>query len=1183
MDSEKIEEFFREFYEKEILAAARQGKKFITVDFDAFDRHCHLIAEKLLNDPEAMLPEIEKAASDAVVLPEIEGAANFRVRFKNLPEHQNIRIRSLRSEHIGKFLCVDGVVKRASEVKPKIDVAEFECECGNKISVKQTEQLLKYPSGCDMCGNKRGFKIVSQKLFDSRWLAIEEPFEATSGEKPGQVSIYLKEDLTSPDMQRKCDPGNRIKVTGTVNELPLKTKGGARKTQFDIFIEANHVEPAEIEWEDVDISGEDEQRIKALAADPDVYKKIVASIAPSIYGLEEVKEAILLQTMGGVHQKLLDGTKVRGDIHILLLGDPAVAKSQLLKMVSQLIPRGKYVSGKGATGAGLTATVFRDEELMGGWVLEAGAMVLCHKGVLCIDEFDKMNKDDQIAMHEALEQQSYHPNTEITLADGSKHKIGNFVDGLMEGNKNKIIKGKDCEILPVDGVSILTTDFRKIYPAKVNRISRHIAPERFVNITFSNGRSILVTPEHPVFILNGTEIKTVPAESAKKDMFVPMPKKLPFSGLSGNLKKIGKAHFNEKEILQPEKITTELARVLGYYVSEGHSFVGERCREIGFTNSDAFILGDMKSSMSDVFGVQPYSYERHPDVFTDRYSSTQLHRFFESNFPEVLEKARSKKAPDLILKCTNDIVKHFLSAAYLGDGFVDSERFGFCTTSSDLAKGYQELLLKTGIYSYIAEDGKQKAFKVVISGTESMKLFLDNIVDAHDYRRDRINAFISRSAGKNRQRGDFPFLFGKTIKEILSFLKIDDGYFQPSLKNGITKQTVKKYIDKIRERTSCMRKAIESERNIARLRYSCKISQQDIENKYGVKRQTISYIERCKFHKRKDEIMGFIRAISEERIKTAEEFCKTPEKFLDSDISWIRIKNAEVVENKNCKYVYDVTVEPTKSFVSECLVLHNTISIAKASIIATLPAQVSVLAGANPKFSRFDVYRPLVEQTDIPDTLLSRFDLKFALRDVPDKERDEKIASHILESRLNPELRKPEISQEFMRKYIAYMRQNCHPKMTKETLDRIKNFYVTMRGMYKGEDTVAITLRQNEALLRMAEASAKVRFSTVVEEQDAERAIRIMKVSLQQFGYDYETGKIDVDRTEGTSSSQRSKIRILMDVIEELEKRIGKQIPKEDIVAEAEDHGLKGVDEMIQKLKSEGMLFEPKHNVIQKL
>ncbi|TRZ54657.1 AAA family ATPase, partial [archaeon] len=261
----------------------------------------------------------------------------------------------------------------------------------------------------------------------------------------------------------------------------------------------------------------------------------------------------------------------------------------------------------------------------------------------------------------------------------------------------------------------------------------------------------------------------------------------------------------------------------------------------------------------------------------------------------------------------------------------------------------------------------------------------------------------------------------------------------------------------------------------------------------------------------------------------------------------------------------------------------QTISIAKASIIATLPAQVSVLAGANPKFSRFDVYRPLMEQTDIPDTLLSRFDLKFALRDVPDKENDERIASHILESRLNPEIRKPEISQEFLRKFIAYMRQNCHPRMTKEALERIKNFYVTMRGMYKGEDTVAITLRQNEAMLRLAEASAKVRLSQVAEIQDAERAIKIMKVSLQQFGYDYETGKIDVDRTEGTSSSQRSKIRILLDVIEALEKRIGKQIPKEDIIAEAEDHGLKGVDDMIQKMKSEGMLFEPKHNMIQKL
>ena len=663
MEVERLEEFFRQFYEKKLLSVAAAGKKSVDVDFSLLDKFDPEMADELLNNPEEFLNTAEEAIYN-IDFP--EGNLKIKPRFFNLPDRFNIRIRNLRSKHIGKFLSLDGIVRRASEVKPEVEIAIYQCsECGATIRVKQTERMITPPKFCE-CGRRGGFVLVDRELADARWIFMEEPYEVVTAEKAGEVSVYLKADLTIPEMQRRTDPGNRIRVTGIVKEIKRMFRGKMR-IQSDICIEANHIAPTEIEWEEVEITPEDEQKIKELAKDPQVYEKIVASLAPSMYGMEKIKEAIALQLFSGVPHNLPDGTRIRGDIHLLLIGDPSTGKSQMLKLISNIIPRGKYVAGRGTTAAGLTATVIRDEEFMGGWVLEAGAMVLANKGIIAIDEFDKMSQQDQIAMHEALEQQ--------------------------------------------------------------------------------------------------------------------------------------------------------------------------------------------------------------------------------------------------------------------------------------------------------------------------------------------------------------------------------------------------------------------------------------------------------------------------------------------------------------------------------------TISIAKASIIATLPAQVSVIAGANPKYFRFDPYRPIAEQINIPDTLLARFDVKFALRDIPNKEMDEKLARHILETRLEPSRVTPVIEPKFLRKYIAYARKNCKPQMTREAAEALKEFYLRMRGLYAGEDTIAITLRQNEGLMRMAEASAKIRLSDKVEGQDAERSIGILEHSIRELGYDYETGKIDIDRTEGVPASQRSKIHAILDIIDMLEKKLGKPIPKEEVLTAAEEQGIKisDTEELLRRLKAEGSIFEPKINFIEKI
>ena len=171
------------------------------------------------------------------------------------------------------------------------------------------------------------------------------------------------------------------------------------------MIESNYLEPIQEDFSEIDISKKEMKQIEELSKDPKVYEKMINSIAPTIFGHEKIKEALLLQLMGGVKKFREKGITTRGDMHILLIGDPGSGKSQLLKRMSKIAPKARYISGKGTSGAGLTASVVKDEFLRG-YALEAGALVLTNKGLCCIDELDKMSPEDRSAMHEALEQQT---------------------------------------------------------------------------------------------------------------------------------------------------------------------------------------------------------------------------------------------------------------------------------------------------------------------------------------------------------------------------------------------------------------------------------------------------------------------------------------------------------------------------------------------------------------------------------------------------------------------------------------------------------------------------------------------------------------------------------------------------------------------------------------------------------
>lgn len=664
---EKYVDFIDLKYKTKINKAIRSDQNFIIIDFKDLVKFNTDVAEFLLEQPEDSIKAIEIAIKE--IKPDIP--KNFRVRISELPEGQKIMIKDIRSKHINKFLYIEGIVRQKSDVRPQVTSAKFECpSCGQTINVLQLDSNFKEPSRCS-CGRKGKFRLLNKELVDAQGIVLEEaPEDLEGGAQPKRMNVLLKDDLVSPLSEKKTNPGSKIKINGILKEVPIMSKTGGKSTRFDLMIESNFMDSCSEDIYDIKITKEEEKIIKNIGKDTKSYKKLIESIAPSIYGYEKAKEAILLQLVGGSRKERTDGVTTRGDIHILLIGDPGAGKSQLLKRSNVIAPKSRYVSGKGVSGAGLTASVVKDEFLKG-WSLEAGALVLASNGVCCIDEMDKMGEEDRAAMHEALEQQ--------------------------------------------------------------------------------------------------------------------------------------------------------------------------------------------------------------------------------------------------------------------------------------------------------------------------------------------------------------------------------------------------------------------------------------------------------------------------------------------------------------------------------------TVSISKANIQATLISRTTVLAAANPKFGRFDPYDTIAKQIDLPPSLINRFDLIFAIKDLPDKKKDDLLAGHILSLHQNPEIEEPEIETKVLRKYIAYARQNINPVLTDGAIEEIRNYYLDMRSGGSDEGgfkSVPISPRQLEALVRLSEAAAKSRLSNKVTRRDAKKGIELVHYCLSQLGVDPETGKIDIDRiTTGITSSERNKISVIKEIFEEMESQIGKTIPLEDVVKQAGEKGIKDyeVEEVIEKLKRSGDLFEPKHGFLQRI
>ena len=420
--SDKVKDFLNRFkdknghykYVEEIDEMMPKNSKHIIVDYNDLIIEPEIIS--IFNDnPDRIFDAFSRAIKEALQTRFHDYAEKIkdevRVRLVNFPLERSLR--QINAETIGTITSVSGMVVRASEVKPLAKELVFICPDQHQTKIVQLKGMdVKIPVICDNpnCKQKEfELKPEASKFIDFQILRLQElPEDLPPGQLPHYIDVTIKQDLVD-----NARPGDRIILTGVVR-VEQESVSGIQRGHSGLYrlrIEGNNIEflggrgnktSRKIEREE--ISPEEEKMIKALAQSPDVYERLIDSFAPHIQGQSLIKEAILLLIVGSNQRSMGDGSKIRGDINVFLVGDPGTAKSEMLKFCARIAPRGLYTSGRGSTAAGLTAAVVRDKT--GIMMLEAGAVVLGDQGLVSIDEFDKMKPEDRSALHEVMEQQS---------------------------------------------------------------------------------------------------------------------------------------------------------------------------------------------------------------------------------------------------------------------------------------------------------------------------------------------------------------------------------------------------------------------------------------------------------------------------------------------------------------------------------------------------------------------------------------------------------------------------------------------------------------------------------------------------------------------------------------------------------------------------------------------------------
>ena len=679
----KFVEFFNAYYLPQInsMFISYPKKRSVTVDLRDLEKFDSDLTADLINKPDDFL-HVANAAL-ASMNPNTEAKEPVYSRFMGL-DNEGLLIQDVGSQQIGKLLVLDSLVVKRAEITPKVYLGVYRCSfCGSVIKIRIDSDNV--PDICPQC-KRRSLRQSNEEseFINLQRIAVQDPLERLKGSTPTwQLEVWLADDLVNTII-----PGDRVEITGILRIRPRKTSRGKEdKTLFTMFFDSISIKPKQKEFAEIDITREEEEQIREMAKDPKIFEKVAMSIAPSIYGHEEIKQSLAIQLFGGTpEKKLIDGSPIRSDIHMLLIGDPGSAKTRLLQAVASIVPKGIYVSGKSTSSAGLTASAERDEFAEGGWTLKAGALVLGSGGTVCITEDTELyNGQGLIGVKELWEKA---PRKAVQTKSGGEGKRLLF---------------------PVTAYDTrLKGDIFRYAYAIIRRKYRG----EIIKITLGSGLTLKVTPDH--LLKRTTNVKNlwIKAKDAKPGTLLKSPKQI----------------FTPLVTLN---MTPEESYVIGCIYGDG--WIDNSAITISQSKKNDDIIGAIKQNMPSTFST----YYAGPRTRTlGKYQLVSDQFYLYSGSKELFIKSNlllKNPSTDNLLMLSDKALWAFLAGVFDTDGDLNHFKDKIIAARIYPTKSEHELavllyaLRRFGIYARI--HGIQKSIPIIQITGEDIAKFVGGIKD----------------------------------------------------------------------------------------------------------------------------------------------------------------------------------------------------------------------------------------------------------------------------------------------------------------------------------------------------------------------------------------------------------------------------------------------------------------------